>query len=243
MRIAICEDERYWREVLQAAVSAWAQCHSIEFCLDEFNDPESLIHDITSSPDFDLIFLDIAFGKAFMCGMEAAGYIRKMGSKIPIVFVTSDPLRADEGYLVDAMGYLTKPIDDKRLKHFLDKALKSKKPAKMIEFNTPKGITIIAHRDIIYAEVQGHMVHCHTHKDSIVFRSSMAKFLAQVGDDDFMQVHRAFLVAKDKIYSVKPTYPYSVSLIKNGDVAEVPLSRKFLNRVLEVYSDGVLRRI
>jgi DNA-binding LytR/AlgR family response regulator len=41
-----------------------------------------------------------------------------MGNAIPIIFVTVDAHRAADGYLVEAMGFLPKPIDENRLALF-----------------------------------------------------------------------------------------------------------------------------
>lgn len=48
-------------------------------------------------------------------GMTLAKHLRQMGNTIPIIFVTVDSLRAADGYLVEAMGFLWKPIDEGRL--------------------------------------------------------------------------------------------------------------------------------
>ena len=242
MRIAICEDEQYWIETLRDSVLSWGKSKGIEPNIDSFVNPNSLIEGILSTT-YDLLLLDIALGKAVMDGMETAGYLRKTGNKIPIIFVTSDALRADEGYLVEAIGYLKKPIDENRLALFLDRVLKSKKPVRMIEINTENGITVIPHADIVYAEVLNKLIHCHTHNDVFCFRGTISLFLNQLGHDDFMLVHRAFLIAKDKIYAVKPAYPYGVTLIKGDSNVEVPLSRQYVDKILEVYSNDVLRRL
>lgn len=242
MRIAICEDETYWIDTLQADIMAWASSKGIEIDIDSFLNPTALIEGIILAP-FDLLFLDIAFGEAYMDGMETAGYIRKTGNKIPIVFVTSDAFRADEGYLVEAMGYLRKPIEKNKLTLFLDRALKGVKPVRMIEITTSNGITIIPHNDIIYAEVIDKVINCHTYNGVITFRETISHFLERLGHDDFMQVHRAYLIAKNKIHGVKPTYPFNVTLLKGIETVEVPLSKQYIDRVLDEYAGDVLRRM
>ena len=242
MRIAICEDEQYWIEALQDSVLAWGISKGVKPDIDCFINPNDLIEGILSA-SYDILLLDIALGKAVMDGMETAGYLRKTGNKIPIIFVTSIDSRADEGYLVEAMGYLKKPIDESKLTLFLDRALKNKKPLKMIEVDTENGVKIIPDADIVYAEVLNKMIYCHTNNDVISFRGTISQFFNQLGDNGFMLVHRAFLIAKDKIYGVKPSYPYGVTLIKGNSTVEVPLSRKYVNKVLEVYSNDVLRRM
>ena len=245
MRIAICEDESYWLNTLQDAISTWAVSRNEAMHIECFTDPFSLLTGLecVSDDTYDLLFLDIAFNETDMDGMEVASCLRNMGRMIPIVFVTANALRADEGYLVEAMGYLTKPIDEGKLTIYLDRALSRIHPARIIEINTQSGITLIPAGDIVYAEVIDKQIVCHTRNQTLSFRSTISQFLEQLGTEDFMQVHRSFLIAKDKICGVKPSYPYRVILAKGDAMTEVPISIKYVASVLSVYSNNVLGRM
>ena len=118
MKIAICEDDEFWIESLLTSVSQWAKIRNIELSCCKFYSPQTLIKFLLNKTDIDVVFLDISFEKESINGMNAANYIRKLGNKIPIIFVTVDLIRAAEGYLVEAMGFLSKPIDIKRLTLF-----------------------------------------------------------------------------------------------------------------------------
>ena len=243
MKIAICEDEMYWVDVLKASVLNWARAKGVTPYVDSFLDPQSLIKRVLLTPDFDLLLLDISFGKEVIDGMAVADYLIRAGSKIPVIFVTADGLRADEGYLVEAKGYLKKPIDERKLALFLDRLLDSKKPDKILEINTGGNVVNIRYSDIVYVEVLNKIIKCHTLNNVFEYRDTFSNVLKQLGNEEFIQVHKSFLVRKDKIYSVKPTYPTAVTLIKGGDMVEVAMSRNYVTTVLDTYSNDVMRKM
>jgi len=242
MKIALCEDERFWVEEIKKSISLWSNLRSVPVQLYSFTDPNKLIKSIIDS-DYDLLILDISLGKDITDGINTAGILRKVGVGIPIIFVTVDAFRADEGYIVEAMGYVKKPVDDKKLHLFLDRVLKKMEPEKLIEINTGSKIIKLRQADIVYLEVLGHTVKCHTNSDIHTFRGSLSKAMFQLGSEGFVQVHKSYLVQINKIYSVKTTYPYEITLLKNDSTETIPVGRKYINKVLEVYSDDVMKKV
>ena len=243
MKIAICEDERYWSEVLKTSVSKWAAARKVELDCGCFASPQELINHLKANSDVDLLFLDIALGEKVIDGMILAKRIRKMGSAIPIIFVTSDALRAADGYLVEAMGYLFKPIDEDRLALFLDRIIRRQKRQKVVKIMDEGRVTNFYQKDVVYAEVKDHTIIYHTTQGSISHRGIFSEILANLDDECFAQIHRSFVIALDKVDSIKTTYPYSVDMIKNNETVNLPVSRKYINNLLEMYSDDLLEKM
>lgn len=240
MRIVICEDEKYWQDKLKASVLNWAKYRKVELCCNSFISPQKLIDYLTIATDIDVVFLDVLPGNKVMDGVTAAIHIRKMGSRVPIIFVASDSARAVDGYLVEAMGFLCKPIDIKRLSLFMDKILKQQKSAKIIKIIIESSVINIVQSDIIYVEVNNHTITFHTRKRKIELRGTLKKILELLGNDDFVQIHRSFAVSKSRIVEVNATYPYFVSLVNDKEIIELPLSRNYRDKLLEMYSDDAL---
>ena len=60
------------------------------------------------SADYDLILMDIEM--AFLNGMKAAEKIRELDKDVVIIFITNMPQYAIQGYKVNALDYMLKPI-------------------------------------------------------------------------------------------------------------------------------------
>ena len=243
MNIAICEDEKYWMETLAASVSSWGKAKGVSLNIEKFFTPHDLMKRFFSAPNFDLLLLDIYFGDEKIDGIKAADYLNKTGNKTPVVFVTSDSLRAADGYLVEAKGFLKKPVDESKLALFLDRVLAGKRQPRFFEISAGGQLVRVAHTDIVYIEVHNKSVICHTISNAVTFRGTLSDVMKELGSEDFIQVHKSFFVRKDKIYSVKPTYPYSIALNKRGYMVDVPMSRAYAASVLDAYSEFASRRM
>jgi len=243
VKIAICEDEEFWIESLLTSVSQWAKIRNIEFTYCKFSSPQILIEFLLNETEIDVVFLDISFGKETIDGIKAANYIRKMGNKIPIIFVTVDSIRAADGYLVEAMGFLSKPIDMRRLTLFLDRIIKNKKSERSIRIQTGNAIVNLRQRDIIFVEVINHTLIYHMIDSNVECRGSLSEMLNLWDSGYFVQIHRSYVISKSKIYNIKTTYPYSVNILKGIEILNLSVSRKYIDKLLEAYSDDILGRI
>lgn len=243
MNILICEDEHYWSNALKEAISKWAVEKKVEIYCAEFSSPQQVIHHLKMHTDVDVLFLDISLGEEVIDGMSLAKRLRKTGNTIPIIFVTIDSFRAADGYLVEAMGFLSKPMDGNRLSLFLDRILKRQKQRKMIQIMSNGHMISMYQSDIVYVEIIDHIVTYHTTQDTFQSRSTLSTVLMGLDQDSFIQIHRSYLVFMDRIESIKTTYPYSVTLIKNDEVIELPVSRKYITDLLEAYSDDMWEKL
>lgn len=243
MKIVICEDEHYWQEALKVAISKWAAVREIEIECQCAWSPKELLACLKARADIDVLFLDISLGEKVIDGMALAKLIRKTGNTVPLIFVTIDTLRAADGYLVEAMGFLSKPIDDGRLSLFLDRIIKRQRGQKSIKVLVDGRMTTLHEKYITHVEIINHTAIYHTIQSDFKVRSTLSEVLATLTEDYFVQIHRAYIVALDKIHSVKTTHPYSVNLQSIDGTVSLPVSRKFMSKLMEVYSDEVLEKM
>lgn len=244
MNIAICDDDVYWVKALQESVSQWATTRKVEYKCQKFFSPQALIQCIVSGEiSIDVVFLDISFGNDKVDGVNAAKYIRKMGANVPIIFVTVDSIRAVDGYIVEAMGFLSKPIDINRMSLFLDRIIDNQKAQKSVTIYRGNEIMKLRLRDIIYVEVINHTLIYHTADSQAESRGTLSELLSLWDSSHFIQIHRSYVIAKEKIYNIKTTYPYSVNLLKGAEIVKLTVSRKYISKLLEEYSNDVFGRI
>ena len=121
MNIAILEDLQSDYELLRDILQRNVKKQNNSICLHWFSDGESFLNDITSTK-YDLFFLDMLLGDG-MNGMDVARRVRLAGYTTPIVFTTSEPDFALEGYEVQAIDYLIKPYEPERIQAVVERVL------------------------------------------------------------------------------------------------------------------------
>ncbi|MCL1803617.1 MAG: LytTR family DNA-binding domain-containing protein [Eubacteriaceae bacterium] len=247
MRVAICEDERYWQEALEASVCEWARQREVDAECLSFYGPAALLEALGQREGIDCVLLDIMLGDDAISGMGLAKAIRQAGSAVPIIFVTNDSSCVFDGYVVEAMGYLSKPADQSRLFMYLDRALKLKGNSEPVhealDINSGGMIVSVRKGDIAYAEVLAHKVTYHAAGRAIESRGTLKGALDLLGAEGFVQVHRSYIIAVGKIHSIKATIPYAVFVRVGFETKKLAVSRKYIGNLVKAYADNALGKI
>ena len=105
-RVAICDDEKYFRKSIEKYVRKYLEEKEIAFEIDTFSSGSQLIELGIEIVQYSVIFLDINMDE--MDGIITAQRIREYSSEIYIVFVTAYIKYSLEGYKVDAARYILK---------------------------------------------------------------------------------------------------------------------------------------
>ena len=163
----------------------------------------------------DIVFLDIQMPD--LNGIELAGII---SDKTFVVFITAFQQYAVEGFKVNAIDYLLKPVSYSeflsaankglRLKELMIKAQNSGKEKKETVFKeredfifvkTEYKLVKIEISKILYIEGLKDYVKIFTEveKHPLVSKNSMKQIEETLNDEEFIRVHRSFIVRKDKI--------------------------------------------
>ena len=131
VKIAICDDEQNQIESITSIVTSWStrQGHSCE--IHTFASAEAFLFEYAEDKAYDILLLDVEM--KHMNGIELAKCIRKDNNRAEIIFITSHFEFVGEGYEVDALHYLIKPISADKLTQVLTKA------AEIIEILTDLG--------------------------------------------------------------------------------------------------------
>lgn len=165
MKIAIIEDECDVAAQLKAHIEEYALEKKVLTEITCFLNPLSFL---SNSCVFDVAFMDIDM--PYMNGMEAAKRLRESNGEIIIVFVTNLQQYAAEGYSVEALDYLVKPVQKARLFTLMNKisrTLLKKEEAEIAV--TSKGIMRrLFYDDILYVEVNKHQIFYHTVKGEVI---------------------------------------------------------------------------
>ena len=221
-RIAICDDEQNQIEYITSIVTSWSnhKGHSCE--IRTFASAEAFLFEYEEDKAYDILLLDVEMKN--MNGIELAKRIRKDNNRAEIIFITSHFEFVGEGYEVDALHYLIKPISVEKLTQVLTKA------AEKISVEPPsvviscEGETVkLYEADIRYMESFLHYIVIHTKDKEYKIKENISVFENRVSDD-FYRIHRSYLVSLKHITRISRT---SVNI---GNT-ELPLSRGKYNDI------------
>lgn len=194
IKVAICEDSKMDREVLQRIVEYLMQERGLAFQTEVFENGESLIDGYSNHP-FDLIFLDVMMGE--LDGIEVGRRIRQLDQNVEIVYCTSSKDFAIVAYEIHALGYLLKPYETERIGEVLDYYTQKhpQKNQKFIEVKSHRKSVIIPFKDILFMESDNKVVYIHTTTQGEVKVYNRLDVLeAEVQDDRFLRCHQSYLV-------------------------------------------------
>lgn len=119
LRFMICDDEPLQLSLLETYVREWAAEKKMEIRTDRFQNAEQLLF-AWEEGAADIVLLDIDMPG--MDGISLARRLRHKGAGVQILFVTGFADYALEGYEVEAVSYLIKPVEKGKLFACLDRA-------------------------------------------------------------------------------------------------------------------------
>ena len=231
MRIAVIDDHPADRDYIAALAMRWAKDRAETAVPIPFPSAEAFLFAYSEDRDFDILLLDIEMSGED--GISLAKRLRQEGCAAEIVFVTSHFELAGEGYEVDALHYLVKPVSQEKLSAVLTKAADRLKAAPPSVVISSDGETIrLTEREILYVEAFLHYLVLHTKERDYRIKETLGDFAGRLSED-FFRIHRSVLVNLRRIVKITRT---DVTL-DSGDILPVArgkydaVNRAFIERV------------
>ena len=201
----------------------------------------------------DLVFLDVQ-----MPGLDGFAVIKKLlDKKIPlpkIVFATAFDQYAVKAFEVNAVDYVLKPFDKKRVAQAIQKARakqekietlvrmieSQKQPASKILLKTVGRMFLVDQRDICYAWIEDGVITVVTGGAAGMEGQSNCRTLEELLDsldpNLFWRAHRSYLVNINRIREVVPWFKSSYQLrMDDKKQTEIPVSRAQTKRLRELF--------
>ncbi|MBQ2253547.1 MAG: response regulator transcription factor [Clostridia bacterium] len=191
-RIAVCDDQPAQLENLTKKLSLYAEARHIKFHIQTYPSAEAFLFDFSENRNFDLLFLDIEM--AGMNGIQLARKIRAENETVQLCFITGYPDYMNQGYDVNALHYLLKPVSVEKLFEVCDRFLKSTETQpRFFLFSLGKEVVRVYEKDLYYGEAQGHYMLLHTRQGELKLRTTVPELEKQLGEG-FFRPSRSFLV-------------------------------------------------
>lgn len=218
--IGICDDEPIFLQQVTALTQQILTKEGIPFHIHTFKNTQ-MLEKYLQAPDntLNLLLLDIIMDKRN--GIEYARMLREQDDEIPIVFISSTMDYALEGYTVDSMGYILKPVKREELRETLLRACKKYQRQNVVLTSASHSVSFQID-DVLYLEVRDKELTIHT-ADGTVRNISMPlnSLISKLPSEQFVQCYRSYIVSLPAIISI---WRYGIEL-KNHE--KIPVSRNY----------------
>lgn len=189
----------------------------------------------------DMIFLDIKMPQ--LSGIE---FVRSLRIVPKIIFTTAHKDFAHEGFELDVVDYLLKPIRFDRFLKAVTKALpqrhqeietqgisngeKIKPSISFIYLRADRKMKKVSLDDVIYIESDRDYVKVFTEKGFIITRQTIGSVEAMLPESQFVRIHRSFIVSISKLKS------FTTETVEVGN-KQLPIGKLYRNNFLKLQSD------
>lgn len=226
MRVAVVDDEAAERVKLKEYLLCYGEENHVRMEIDEYENGDSLMMKYRTI--YDVIIFDIDMPG--MNGMDTARRIRKKDINVVILFVTNVAQYAINGYEVDAVDYIIKPVGYYDFLMKFQKAVRrlAHRKEHIVAVETLDGIQKIKVSDIWYVEVLGHYLIYHTVNGEYKMRGSMKDHEAELCVYNFIRIHKSYLV---NLAYIENIHGNEINVAGK----EVPMGRVYKDRVIEGY--------
>lgn len=222
----IVDDEAIARDIIATHLSKITNITVVASCsnaMEAFN--------TISNHKIDLVFLDIN-----MPQISGISFAKSINKDIKIIFTTAYRDYAVEGFELQAVDYLLKPISFERLlkavnTYFEVYSNQKKESEVRIDTNnfmftrSDRRMIKIDFNNIFYIESYSDYIKIHLTDKTVVTRETISAIEAKLPKGEFIRIHRSFIVALHKISS----FTTEQIVIKNKSLT---ISRSYKNDVL-----------
>lgn len=215
MNIAVCDDNASDSAALKSYIESYCQRHRYHSVITEFERGEALLA-MFSPGAFDLIFLDIYLPG--ISGVDTARKIRETDRDTLLVFVTVSESFTMDGFLVNATGYVVKPLGHDRMDATLHMCRQLfEKNSHTIEITVNGKSMSISVADLLYAEIFDKSTVFHMKNGNITTRLPLDELETRLGGNPFLRCHRSYIVNMNHVADLRN----NDFLMCNGDVVPI----------------------
>ncbi len=211
MNIAICDDDKQFRESLEKHLKTYFDERSISLNFFHFSYGEDLLE---SPILFDLVFLDVEMGK--LNGIDTGKELKRKNPHNIIFVVTSYDNYLDDAFMIKAFRFLQKPLNVIRLYRALDDAseLINNDIIVFYDMKSSSNVRVYAN-DIILVEIEKKKTKIVTNNDTYYSNEKISAWKNKLNGISFVCPHSSFIANLD--YSIKHTRTLLVLAKKDLD--------------------------
>jgi DNA-binding LytR/AlgR family response regulator len=231
IRCLIVDDEPPAREVIKRYIG---QIELLELTAECANAIQAIT--ILQQQSIDLVFLDIR-----MPQLNGTDFLKTLKNPPSIIFTTAYAEYALEGFELDVVDYLMKPIRFDRFLKAVNKVFpgqdkapsaksapaEDKKEESFVYFRADRKMIKVFLHEILYIESMKDYVKVITTHSTIITKQSISSVGDMLPEKSFVRIHRSYIVSLHKIRS------FTNELIEVGN-ASIPIGKLYRNGVIRL---------
>ncbi|MDY8135953.1 response regulator transcription factor [Aquimarina sp. 2201CG5-10] len=216
----IVDDEELARELIETHLSKLDNFKIVASC-----DSALKAHKILKKNVIDLIFLDIK-----MPVLKGTDFFNNLSIKPKVIFTTAYRDYALEGFELNAIDYLLKPITFSRFFKAIEKFIETTSNNGVKEVNhlyvqSNKKNIKLQFDDILYIESVKDYIRIHLKSDKIMIKHGLGTFNDKL-DRRFLRIHRSFIINTNMVTA------YTKNDVEIDDI-EIPIGEFYKQNVLD----------
>lgn len=233
VRIAIVEDDALAERRLEDCLCRYETEYGIGFSVVHYGSGFEFLERWACKAD--IVFMDVDMPG--MNGIETARRMRETGSEAVLMFVTNLAQYAIEGYSVDALDYVLKPVEYFAFKLKIQKALRSVAVCtdRVIQIMADDQTHYLKSSEIQYVEVEKHSLTYHTTNGALLGEGSLKNVEQALEGLPFYRCNYCYLVNLQYVSSVG-----NAEVHIGNTVLQLSRSRRkpFMEQLTNYYSKG-----
>jgi len=195
IKCIVIDDEELARTLLKSYID---KVDFLELVADFENPIDAM--PVLKDPDIDLVFLDIQ-----MPELKGTDFAKMIDAKTKVIFTTAYSEYALEGFELNALDYLLKPITFERFLSAVNRVKVGNEHTIEDTITVKSGYDLfkVKFEDILYIESDSEYVNFYTSGKKIMSHQSLKSLEKTLPQYLFMRVHRSYIVNKIKVTGLK----------------------------------------
>lgn len=243
INVIIVDDEPLAQDVLETYVEKVPELNLVQKCNNALE-----ANEVLKKHDIDLMFLDIQ-----MPQLTGIDFLKTLAHPPLVIFTTAYPNYAIEGFELNALDYLLKPISLERFMKAVNKAMDqlelqrkdeggtagvaATEEADFIFVKSDKKLVKVNFNDILYIEGLKDYVIIRMPNSRVITLQTMKSLEEKLPSNIFRRIHRSYIVNIDRIEAVVGNM---LEVIEKGQAKHLPIGKNYRDELLEIINKNRL---
>lgn len=245
INVIIVDDEPLAQDVLETYISKIPKLNLVKKCNNALE-----ANEVLKTEKIDLMFLDIQ-----MPQLTGIDFLKTLSRPPVVIFTTAYPNYAIEGFELNALDYLLKPISLERFMKASNKAMdqidmqrRDSTPAAaaaatdedqpdFIFVKADKKLVKVRYEDIVYIEGLKDYVIIRMYDDRVITLQTMKSLEDKLPLSNFKRIHRSYIVNIDKISAIVGNM---VEVEEKGQTKHLPIGKNYRDELLDMINQNRL---